>query len=85
MGTSALCPAGNRVETADLENTINNLLAGEFSNPVRVVAFNTAERWSQDISEDIAQEVRRRCDLHINGGHRRTNGAVIQLDQREQF
>src|SRR5271156_194557 len=33
------------VETADLETTINDLLAGDYSNPVRVVAFNTAERW----------------------------------------
>jgi hypothetical protein len=32
------------VETADLETTITDLMAGEFSNPIRVVAFNTAER-----------------------------------------
>jgi hypothetical protein len=28
-----------------------------------VVAFNTAEHWSQDVSADVAQELRRRCDL----------------------
>ena len=28
-----------------------------------VVAFNTEERWSEDVSEDVAQELRRRCDL----------------------
>jgi hypothetical protein len=39
------------------------MLAGEFSSPVRVVAFNTAERWSEDVSEDVAREIRRRCDL----------------------
>jgi len=27
------------------------------------VAFNTEERWSEDISEDVAHELRRRCDL----------------------
>jgi hypothetical protein len=32
-------------------------------NPVRVVGFNTAETWSQDVSGDVAQELRRRCDL----------------------
>lgn len=36
---------------------------GQYGNPVCVVAFNTAERWSQDVSEDVAQEIRRRCDL----------------------
>lgn len=51
------------VETADLETTIANLLAGEYSNAVRVVSFNTAEKWSQDVSADVAQELRRRCDL----------------------
>jgi hypothetical protein len=51
------------VEAVDLETTITDLLAGEFSNPVRVVAFNTAERWSEDISENVARELRRRCDL----------------------
>jgi hypothetical protein len=29
------------------------------------VAFNTAERWSEDVSEDVARELRRRCDLQM--------------------
>ncbi|MEA2922030.1 MAG: hypothetical protein QOF07_1993 [Bradyrhizobium sp.] len=36
---------------------------GQYNNPVRVVGFNTAERWSQDVSRDVAQELRQRCDL----------------------
>jgi hypothetical protein len=51
------------VETADLETVIVDLLSGQYSNPIRVVAFNTAEGWSQDVTEDIAQELRRHCDL----------------------
>jgi hypothetical protein len=35
--------------------------------PVRVVAFNTAEKWSQNVSTDVAQELRRRCDLQQRG------------------
>jgi hypothetical protein len=31
----------------------------------RIVGFNTAEKWSQDVSADIAQELRRRCDLRL--------------------
>jgi hypothetical protein len=53
------------VETADIESTITDLIEGQYSNPIRVVAFNTAERWSLDVSGDIAQEIRRRCDLQL--------------------
>jgi len=52
-------------EYADLEATIVGLLEGQYSNPIRVIAFNTSERWSEDVSEDIAHELRRRCDLQI--------------------
>jgi hypothetical protein len=34
---------------------------GQYNNPSRVVAFNTAEHWSQDVSIDVARELRRRC------------------------
>ena len=47
-------------EHADLENVINNMLHGEYNNPKRVVAFNTAEEWSSDVSEDVAWEVLKR-------------------------
>ena len=47
-------------EYADLGATIVGFLEGQFSTPIRVIAFNTAERWSEDVSEDIAHELRRR-------------------------
>jgi len=53
-------------ETADLESTIKALLAGEYSRPIKVVAFNTAERWSEDVSEDVAREIRHRCNLQLS-------------------
>jgi hypothetical protein len=52
-------------ETTDLETVISDLLTGQYSSPVRVVAFNTAERWSEDVSADVAEELRRRCDLQM--------------------
>jgi hypothetical protein len=52
-------------EATDLETVITDLLTGQYSSPVRVVAFNTAERWSGDVSEDVAEEIRRRCDLQM--------------------
>jgi hypothetical protein len=53
------------VEDTDLEMVINGMLAGEYRNPVRVVAFNTSEKWSQDVSADVAHELRKRCDLQM--------------------
>ena len=47
----------------DLDTVICDLLDGQYSNPVRVVGFNTAEGWSRDVTEDVAHELRRRCDL----------------------
>jgi hypothetical protein len=51
------------VERTDLEAVIMDMLEGQYQNPVRVVGFNTAEKWSQDVSGDVAHELRRRCDL----------------------
>jgi hypothetical protein len=40
----------------DREALIRNLLSGEDNSPVRIVAFNTAEGWSRDVTVDIAEE-----------------------------
>jgi len=45
---------------ASFETVVDDLLSGQFNNPVRVVAFNTSEGWSRDVSEDVAREVARR-------------------------
>ena len=52
-------------ETTDLETVITDLLECQYSYPVRVVAFNTAEGWSRDVSENVAHELRRRSDLQL--------------------
>src|SRR5580692_2594721 len=50
-------------DPADLEAVIMGMLEGQFNNPLRVIGFNTADGWSQDVSSDVAQEIRLRCDL----------------------
>jgi hypothetical protein len=49
------------VEATRLETIIVDLLDGQYSNPVRVIGFNTVEGWSRDVSADVAHELRRRC------------------------
>ena len=48
------------VESTDRKTLIRDLLEGEYSNPIRIVAFNTTEGWSRDVTVDIADELRRR-------------------------
>jgi len=51
------------VVRTDLETVITDLMSGQFSDPVRVVAFNTVERWAQDVSKDVALEIQSRSDI----------------------
>jgi hypothetical protein len=62
-GKSGAAFAETDLGEADLETTLNDLMSGQYSNPVRVVAFNTAEQWAEDASEDVAREIMRRLDL----------------------
>jgi hypothetical protein len=45
----------------DRATLIHHLLEGQYSNPVRIVAFNTAEGWSRDASDEIAAEPAQAC------------------------
>ena len=53
------------IEKTDFETVINDLLDGEYYNPVRVIGFNTTEGWSRDVSGEVADELRRRCDRQV--------------------
>jgi hypothetical protein len=51
------------VERTDFETIIADFLTGQFNDPVRVIAFNTLEHWSDDVSQAIATEIQTRCDI----------------------
>ncbi len=42
---------------ADRETAIQDIVSGQYNKPVRVIAFNTAEGWARDVTEDIAREI----------------------------
>jgi hypothetical protein len=50
-------------QDTDFETLVTDLLDGQYSNPIRVVAFNATKGWARDASAEIATELRRRCDL----------------------
>jgi hypothetical protein len=47
----------------DRETVITDLIDGQYSNPARIVSFNTAEGWSRDVSEELADEITQRCSM----------------------
>jgi hypothetical protein len=53
----AWCEADEK--DSDRASLLRRLLEDQYSHPVRIVAFNTAEGWSRDVTVDIADELRR--------------------------
>jgi hypothetical protein len=77
------------VERTDFETIIDDLLSGQFNDPIRVVAFNTLEHWSRDVSGEIAEEIQTRCDIegaavpeHVRDFVEAHGGPIRQLSLR---
>src|SRR5436305_8384116 len=64
------------ITDTDLETVMRELLEGQFVNPVRVIAFNTAEGWARDISDAVALELRRR--VRWPGGRRTQRNRIAR-------
>jgi hypothetical protein len=47
-------------DAANLETLIRDLFDNQYSRPTRIVAFNTAEGWSRDVTSAVADEIRER-------------------------
>jgi len=44
-----------------IESVADDLLEGQYNNPVRVIGFDAVEPRSRDVTEDVARELRQRC------------------------
>ena len=60
FGRIGCCWRETDADNADRQTLIRDLVEGQYSHPVRIEAFNTAEGWSRDVTMDIADELRRR-------------------------
>ncbi len=47
---------------ANRETVIQDIVSGQYKKPVRVIAFNTAEGWARDVTQDIAREIVDTCE-----------------------
>jgi hypothetical protein len=55
----------------DRETALQDLYSGQYNDPIRVIAFNTREGWSRDVSYEFAAELQRRADVdrrELTGG-----------------
>jgi hypothetical protein len=68
----------------DRETVIRDLLDGQYSNPVRVISFNTAEGWSRDASDDIADALRRRCETEMREPPSNIEGFLERFEGRDR-
>jgi hypothetical protein len=68
------------VDQTDLETVIMDMLEGQYDNPIGVFGFHPFEGWSQDVSADVAQELRRRCDLQL----RDVPGSIVDFVERHE-
>jgi hypothetical protein len=69
----------------DRETIVRNLISGQYPNALRVVALNTAEGSSRDVSEDIAFELLDRAfeaDETLTGGTKRFIDRHIDLGEK---
>ena len=54
-------PAQPTIVEDTVEGVAEDLLGGQYDDPVRVIGFNTTERKLLDVSEEVARELRHRC------------------------
>jgi hypothetical protein len=48
-------------ERTDRETVVRDLMDGQYSAPFSIVAFNTSESWSRDVSAEVADDIAQRC------------------------
>jgi hypothetical protein len=71
IGSSAVYRETDEI-AADRLVVIRDISQGQYSHPLRVVAFNTVEGWSRDVTEEIAREL---VDMAVRGGEPLTRSA----------
>ena len=60
-------------DDANEDTIVQWLIEGQFSHPLRVIAFNTEEGWARDVTRDIAWKV-----LELN-----RSGSALGAEARE--
>jgi hypothetical protein len=55
-------------EAADFNTVVDDLMAGQFNNPIRVIAFNLSEGWFKRVAKEdkpLGGAARRFAEFHL--------------------
>jgi hypothetical protein len=77
IGSSAVYPETEEI-AADRLVVMRDISQGQYKHPLRVVAFNTAEGWSRDVTEQIAREL---VDNALRSGEPLTRSAQTFVER----
>jgi hypothetical protein len=64
---------------ADKDTIVRSMIAGQYDRPISVMAFNRAEGWAWDVSEDIARAVTKAAERE---GRSLTEGTRIFVQEQ---
>ena len=73
FGRAGLAYVETNPAEADATTVVQNLLHGRYGQPLRVIALNVDEGWSQDVSEAMAQKV---CEIAEHEDYELTQGTL---------
>jgi hypothetical protein len=57
FGKAGLTYREARTEDATLATVIADIVSGQYNDPRQIIAFNAAEGWSRDVTEDVARNI----------------------------
>jgi hypothetical protein len=77
FGRSGLAYVETDPAEADAGIIVENLLGGQYEQPLRVLALNVDEGWARDVSEAIATKVR---DVAEHEGRELTSGTLAFIE-----
>jgi hypothetical protein len=80
------------IAEADHDTIVRNMISGQYQDPLRVVAFNTLEGWSEEIAYDVLDRAydadttlsagaKRFIDLHVTTGVKRPPAPSVLREQ----
>ena len=61
LGNQKLAYRETELVGDDFKQLISDFMCGLYFDPLRVIAVNTMQNWTDDLSKEIASEIQRHC------------------------
>jgi hypothetical protein len=83
FGKSGLAYRETDPRIANLETLIEDLISGQYNKPRSVVAFDTESNWSEDVTADVAHEIRLKAEIEGVELSDQMNAFIDEFDNRQ--